>query len=194
MRLSPGAASDWISPSSVSGAKPTAGSHFVRDRFNGETPMHGHRYMTLRRGSRSSLGERAALLSRGTALRLPEQQYCCRLILKVGQLTGLPGLTRLSHFMIPVETGTPPGDYFESMPQNKMMCDVRLAEHWETVFVWEYGIACLDFCMDGMGKRWFNCGRPCPSCAARSRGRIRPWQWNRACHRASCLGRDRARP
>ncbi len=124
MRLSPGAASDWISPSSVSGAKPTAGSHFVRDRFNGETPMHGHRYMTLRRGSRSSLGERAALLSRGTALRLPEQQYCCRLILKVGQLTGLPGLTRLSHFMIPVETGTPPGDYFESMPQNKMMCDV----------------------------------------------------------------------
>ena len=30
-------------------------SHFVRDRFNGETPMHGHRSMTL--GSRSRYSE-----------------------------------------------------------------------------------------------------------------------------------------
>ena len=31
------------------------GSHFVRDRFNGERPMHGHRCMTL--GSRSRYSE-----------------------------------------------------------------------------------------------------------------------------------------
>ena len=30
------------------------GSHFVHDRFNGETPMHGHRCMTLESRARSS--------------------------------------------------------------------------------------------------------------------------------------------
>ena len=61
MRLSPGASSDQISLRTVSDAKPDAGSHFVRDRLNGEPPMHGHRYMTFSLGSRYSRGERAAL-------------------------------------------------------------------------------------------------------------------------------------
>ena len=108
MRLSPGASSDYISLRTVSDAKPYAGSHFVRDRLNGEPPMHGHRYMTFSLGSRYSRGERAALLAAALPIRQPEQQDCCRLIFKGGQLTGLPGLARLSHFMIPVETGTPP--------------------------------------------------------------------------------------
>ena len=108
MRLSPGAASDHISLGTTSGARSDTGSHFVRDRLNGEPPMHGHRYMTFSLGSRYSRGERAALLAAALPFRQPEQRYCCRLIFKVGQLTGLLGLTRLSHFMIPVETGTPP--------------------------------------------------------------------------------------
>ena len=61
MRLSPGAASDQISLWTISDAKSDTGSHFVRDRFNGEPPMHGHRYMTFSLGSRYSRGERAAL-------------------------------------------------------------------------------------------------------------------------------------
>ena len=39
----------------VSRQTPRQGSHFMRDRFNGETPMHGHRSMTL--GSRSRFSE-----------------------------------------------------------------------------------------------------------------------------------------
>ena len=61
MRLSPGASSDQISLWTTSDAKSDTGSHFVRDRLNGEPPMHGHRYMTLSLGSRYSQGERAAL-------------------------------------------------------------------------------------------------------------------------------------
>ena len=61
MRLSPGASSDQISLWTISDAKSDTGSHFVRDRFNGEPPMHGHRYMTFSLGSRYSQGERAAL-------------------------------------------------------------------------------------------------------------------------------------
>ena len=61
MRLSPGAASDQISLWTTSGARSDTGSHFVRDRLNGEPPMHGHRYMTFSLGSRYSRGERAAL-------------------------------------------------------------------------------------------------------------------------------------
>ena len=61
MRLSPGAASDQISLWTTSGARSDTGSHFVRDRLNGEPPMHGHRYMTFSLGSRYSQGERAAL-------------------------------------------------------------------------------------------------------------------------------------
>ena len=38
----------------VSRQTPRWGSHFVRDRFNGETPMHGHRFMTLESRSRYS--------------------------------------------------------------------------------------------------------------------------------------------
>ena len=61
MRLSPGASSDQISLWTTSDAKSDTGSHFVRDRLNGEPPMHGHRYMTFSLGSRYSQGERAAL-------------------------------------------------------------------------------------------------------------------------------------
>ena len=61
MRLSPGASSDQISLWTISDAKSDTGSHFVRDRLNGEPPMHGHRYMTFSLGSRYSRGERAAL-------------------------------------------------------------------------------------------------------------------------------------
>ena len=131
MRLSPGASSDQISLWTVSDAKPDTGSHFVRDRLNGEPPMHGHRYMTFSLGSRYSRGERAALLAAALPIRQPEQQYCCRLIFKVGQLTGLPGLTRLSHFMIPVETGTPPWEVKSNREKLFWGCGV--------VSVWCYG-------------------------------------------------------
>ena len=89
MRLSPGASSDYISLRTVSDAKPYAGSHFVRDRLNGEPPMHGHRYMTFSLGSRYSRGERAALLAAALPIRQPEQQYSCRLIFKVGHFDGI---------------------------------------------------------------------------------------------------------
>ena len=39
---------------SVSRQTPRQGSHFMHDRFNGETPMHGHRFMTLGSRARSS--------------------------------------------------------------------------------------------------------------------------------------------
>ena len=56
IRLSPWAVCYLEFPlSSVSRQTPRQGSHFVHDRFNGETPMHGHRFMTL--GSRARYSE-----------------------------------------------------------------------------------------------------------------------------------------
>ena len=56
IRLSPWAVCYLEFPlGSVSRQTPRQGSHFVHDRFNGETPMHGHRTMTL--GSRARYSE-----------------------------------------------------------------------------------------------------------------------------------------
>ena len=85
-----------------------AGSPFMHDRYKCELPIHVHHYVTPRPRPWYSPVGRAAIMPRHCLIRQPDQQDCCRLIFKVGPLTGLPGLTRLSHFMIPVETGTPP--------------------------------------------------------------------------------------
>ena len=56
IRLSPWAVCYLEFPlGSVSRQTPRQGSHFMHDRFNGETPMHGHRFMTL--GSRARYSE-----------------------------------------------------------------------------------------------------------------------------------------
>ena len=89
MRLSPGASPDQISLGTTSDARSDTGSHFLRDRLNGEPPMHGHRYMTFSLGSRYSRGERAALLAAALPIRQPEQLDCCRLIFKVGHFDGI---------------------------------------------------------------------------------------------------------
>ena len=62
---------------------PSAGSPFLHDRCKCEVSVHVHHYMTLRPGSWSSSGERAAKEPRHCLIRQPVRRYCQRLILRL---------------------------------------------------------------------------------------------------------------
>ena len=46
--------------------------------------------------------------SKRQTIRQPKQLYCCRLLFKLGMITGLPGPPRLLYRKTPVETFTSP--------------------------------------------------------------------------------------
>ena len=87
------------------------------DRFKGETPMQVHHCHDAPSGSVVLSVGTGGIKSHGTAssysvkerlVRQPEQQYCCRLLFKIEQLTRLLSSLRLSSLRIPVETFTSP--------------------------------------------------------------------------------------
>ena len=60
----------------VNGQTSLSGSHFLRDRFNGETPMHVHRSNDAQSEVAILLGGTGGLCH-GTALRQPLLQFYC---------------------------------------------------------------------------------------------------------------------
>ena len=106
-----------ITPSNLPLGYPTRGifrgATFYAWSVQRSLPTHVHRYMTLRAKPRYSSPERATPQGDSTAQSENRLSSHCKLIIvvcffKFGQLSRLPGSTRLSRLNVPVETFTPP--------------------------------------------------------------------------------------